>query len=267
MFKKGDTLIEVMLAVGIFSMVAIAIVAVMSGGVSGAQTALETTLAREEIDAQAEALRFIQSAYVAEKASLKDDGTATLQNRRFANLWKAITDKAVDLSGSGDAGKELTNYSPSKCDDLYNSTNGEVRNYKAFVINTRRLGTFSNSSISQNGTAGGQAVLISSDGNGSYFAPATTYPRIIFGTSSTQNEDNSNLIDVPTSDTVFRAEGIYVIGVKDSNTTSVIADNAATNKSAFYDFYIRTCWYGIDADQPSTISTVIRLYNPDAVGQ
>ena len=33
MVKKGDTLIEVTLAVGIFSMVAIAIVAVMSGGI------------------------------------------------------------------------------------------------------------------------------------------------------------------------------------------------------------------------------------------
>ena len=30
--KRGDTLIEVMLAVGIFSMVAVAVVAVMSGG-------------------------------------------------------------------------------------------------------------------------------------------------------------------------------------------------------------------------------------------
>ena len=263
MFKKGDTLIEVMLAVGIFSMVAIAIVAVMSGGVSGAQTALETTLAREEIDAQAEALRFIQSAYVAEKASLKDDGTATLQNRRFAKLWEAITEKAVELSDGSDASKELTNYSPSKCDDLYNSTNGEVKNYKAFVINTRRLGTFSNSNISQDGVAEGQAVLISSYGSGSYFTPATTYPRIIFGTNSTHNEGNSKLIDAPTYD-VFRAEGIYIIGVKDSNTTSVITDNVASNKSAFYDFYIRTCWNPPDGKSISnTVSSTIRLYNPD----
>ena len=67
--KRGDTLIEVMLAVGIFSMVAVAVVAVMSGGTSSAQTALETTLAREEIDAQAEALRFIQASYIADKNS------------------------------------------------------------------------------------------------------------------------------------------------------------------------------------------------------
>ena len=71
--KRGDTLIEVMLAVGIFSMVAVAVVAVMSGGTSSAQTALETTLTREAIDAQAEALRFIQSSYIAEKDNVNGD--------------------------------------------------------------------------------------------------------------------------------------------------------------------------------------------------
>ena len=47
--KRGDTLIEVMLAVGIFSMVAVAVVAVMSGGTSSAQTALETTLGKTRL--------------------------------------------------------------------------------------------------------------------------------------------------------------------------------------------------------------------------
>ena len=69
MVKKGDTLIEVLLAVGIFSMIAISVVAVMSGGTSSAQTARETTLAREAIDAQAEALRFIQTAYISDRDS------------------------------------------------------------------------------------------------------------------------------------------------------------------------------------------------------
>ena len=79
--KRGDTLIEVMLAVGIFSMVAVAVVAVMSGGTSSAQTALETTLAREEIDAQAEALRFIQTSYITSRES---------EESKFGQLWKTI---------------------------------------------------------------------------------------------------------------------------------------------------------------------------------
>jgi type II secretory pathway pseudopilin PulG len=67
MVKRGDTLIEVTLAVGIFSMIAVAVVATMSSGTTNAQTALETTLARAEIDAQAEALRFIQTSASANK--------------------------------------------------------------------------------------------------------------------------------------------------------------------------------------------------------
>ena len=78
MIKKGDTLIEVTLAVGIFSMVAVAVVAVMSNGTAGAQTSLETTLTREQIDAQAEALRFIHSAYISDMEGL--DG-------RYSKLW------------------------------------------------------------------------------------------------------------------------------------------------------------------------------------
>ena len=84
MVKKGDTLIEVLLAVGIFSMIAISVVAIMSGGTSSAQTALETTLAREEIDAQAEALRYIHSSYINEKNS----DNASLSS---VALWRRIT--------------------------------------------------------------------------------------------------------------------------------------------------------------------------------
>ena len=61
---RGDTLVEVSLAIGIFSMVAIAAVSVINGSTNGAQSSLESTITREEIDGQAEALRFIQSAYV-----------------------------------------------------------------------------------------------------------------------------------------------------------------------------------------------------------
>ena len=80
MVKKGDTLIEVTLAVGIFSMIAVAIAAVMSSGTAGAQTALETTLTREEIDTQAEAIRFIQTSYSTNKNSTEDN--------KFYQLWR-----------------------------------------------------------------------------------------------------------------------------------------------------------------------------------
>ena len=47
--KFGDTLIEVTLAIGIFSLIAVGVVSVVSGSTSRAQVALEQTLTREEI--------------------------------------------------------------------------------------------------------------------------------------------------------------------------------------------------------------------------
>ncbi|MBQ2660555.1 InlB B-repeat-containing protein, partial [Candidatus Saccharibacteria bacterium] len=46
------------------------------------------------------------------------------------------------------------------------------------------------------------------------------------------------------------------------STNIIKDDNTAESDSAFYDFYIRTCWYGNDGETPSTISTVVRLYDP-----
>ncbi len=239
MVKKGDTLIEVTLAVGIFSMVAIAIVAVMSSGVSGAQTALETTLAREEIDAQAEALRFIQASYIADKNS--DDKT-------YENLWKNITKNAVTISETNDAHDDLLHYTPSSCSELYNT--GEVDTYNAFIINYRDLGV------------NPASAFISAKDNPSKFEQASTYPRLIYtDRRSGQTEDQTSLVDNISSYNFYRAEGIYVIAVRDSSKTNL----AGIKKSAFYDFYIRTCWYGSNANEPSTISTVIRLYDPDAI--
>ncbi len=242
MVRKGDTLIEVTLAVGIFSMVAVAIVAVMSSGTSGAQTSLETTLAREEIDAEAEALRFIQSAYISDKNS--DD-------KRFPDLWEKITKNAVELKGT-DEEENLLQYAPSSCSELYNDTTGEIKNYNAFIIDYRNLGTFTNAN----------SVYISARDNSSKFSPAQTYPRLVYTTSSNKREDQSEIIaDASTFNKFYRAEGIYIIAVKDSSTTNI----GGTKTAAFYDFYIRTCWYGSNANEPSTISTVIRLYDPDIV--
>lgn len=234
--KRGDTLIEVMLAVGIFSMVAVAVVAVMSGGTSGAQTALETTLTREEIDAQAEALRFIQSSYIAEK----DD-----KDGRFAKLWEAITEKAHNNEAPAmDFNSGLTTYSPSNCDELYNSNKGEAKT-QGFVIDTRKLGTFNEDEIN--------GVIVSED---KLFEPASTYPRLIYN-------DSNSLVNTDQGDTLQSVQGIYIIAIKDPNNTSIV--NKGDKTSAYYDFYIRTCWYGTGDKTPSTISTVMRLYDPGIV--
>ena len=57
----GDTIIEVTLAITIFSLVAISAVTLMNRGSAMAQRSLEITLVRQQIDAQAEMLRFVHS--------------------------------------------------------------------------------------------------------------------------------------------------------------------------------------------------------------
>ena len=265
MVKKGDTLIEVTIAVGIFSMVAIAIVAVMSGGTSSAQTSLETTLAREEIDSQAEALRFIQASYIAVK-STDPDGTSN-----FARLWKVITDQAIDLSASGVDKESVLQYAPRSCADLYSGDPSFISTQNAFVINTHAIGDYVNLEASAFDTtenannAIGRVFVPAASG---YLHAASTYPHLIFTKdNSTTNSDNDALATEDFYTNLYRAEGIYIVAVKDNETTSIVSDAAAATASAFYDFYIRTCWYGSNANEPSTISTVIRLYDPAVIKQ
>lgn len=60
----GDTLIEVLFATSVFSLVAVGGLAVMNQGSDVSERALEITLVREQMDAQAQTLRFLNSSYV-----------------------------------------------------------------------------------------------------------------------------------------------------------------------------------------------------------
>lgn len=239
MVKKGDTLIEVLLAVGIFSMIAISVVAVMSGGTSSAQTALETTLAREEIDAQAEALRYIHDSYINDKNS----GNTELPT---IALWRKIVNPSNVYFFTDENEDEIENilqYTPERC-----PTSASELPEGAFILDTRALNL--------PGAAAYKSLKGSDD---SVFAPAATFPRLVFS-------NENSLVTNDTSSLLTSAEGIYVIAVADKDTTTVLdidGQPVVAGSPAFFDFYIRTCWYGTDAETPSTISTVIRLHNPD----
>ncbi len=223
MVKRGDTLVEVALAIGIFSMVAIAVVAVMNTGMSNAQIALETTLAREEIDTQAEALRFIQASAAAENT----------ESGKFSILWSRIIEKALLPTELKNENPNLLNsvyqFAPDSCDALYGDE-GSIRSQKAFFINPKKL----NDDIITD-----SFVSYTEASNSNFFRTAEVYPRIYY------DEDNTAI-----------AEGIFVVAVKDATDTKVLGHNGA---GYFYDFYIRTCWRDSGSDGPSTISTVIRL--------
>lgn len=63
--QRGDTLIEVLFAVTVFSLVAVGALTIMNSSMETAQRSLEISLVREQMDAQAESIRYIHDAYVA----------------------------------------------------------------------------------------------------------------------------------------------------------------------------------------------------------
>lgn len=56
--QRGDTLVEVMLAFAIFATVGVGTIGVMNRGISIAERSIEITSVRQQIDAQAELLRY-----------------------------------------------------------------------------------------------------------------------------------------------------------------------------------------------------------------
>lgn len=62
--QAGDTLIEVLFAITIFALIVVTALAIMNQGTASAQRSLEMSLVRQEMDNQAETLRFLHEAYV-----------------------------------------------------------------------------------------------------------------------------------------------------------------------------------------------------------
>lgn len=80
--QRGDTLIEVMVAFAVFALLAVGAFAVMNQGSAGAQDSLETTQVRQQVDNQAEMLRYLHQAYLANP----DDITAGGLPAKFRSL-------------------------------------------------------------------------------------------------------------------------------------------------------------------------------------
>lgn len=90
--QRGDTIIEVLFAITIFSLIAVGGLSLMNQGTALAQQALEISLVRQQIDTQADALRYINKEYVADYGQ---DGPASA-------LWRHIVSNNVPAADSFD---------------------------------------------------------------------------------------------------------------------------------------------------------------------
>ncbi len=95
-FKRGDTIIEVTLAVSIFAMLMVSSLALMNAGLSRSQATMQLTMARNTIDAQAEALRFMNGAFISQHP--RPVGGFTGPAREWLNATSASFTSASQLN-------------------------------------------------------------------------------------------------------------------------------------------------------------------------
>ena len=278
-FTHGDTLVEVVFAIAVFAFVAIMSITLMNSGIASAQAALEITMARNEIDAQAEAIRFIHNAFLSERnlsaSELEINEKSRTGNKWYGELWRIMTresNKSDASEGLAITPAELSSFNVSSCAEVYNKSNKDsLFNNNAFVLNTRLLLPDRDKTGSNNRH---NNVIISSKRYPAIFKPTPLYPRIIFSDVPYKITDNNSdevlegtAIDSGKgsySDTLFRfvarVEGVWVISVRE-----LVNKKSESKPPEFYDFHIRTCWYAPGRDIPTTIATIIRLYNPEYV--
>ena len=215
--RRGDTLIEVIFATTIFSMLAIMSLSAMNSSMQSIKSDLERASVRDEISAQAEAIRFIHNSYSAEREY-------ELSFQEYRDLWKGLVEDSL----------LQTTYNTStldtgSCSDLPSN---------AFIINTRSINP---------GAVSSTIVKLNS---GNYQIPST-YANILYGAGS------SALYEPTLSSSFLRSEGIWIN----------VFESAAKEGSfpQYYDFHISSCWNSISSSQVNTISTIVRLYNPELI--
>ena len=237
-FQPGDTLIESVFAFAAFAFVLISAFNIMNRGISISQTSLEINLVTNEINAQAEALRYLHEAYLVRRSrgdSKITTGDTALENEtiKAAEQWNAIAGLAVNFPGGGLTG--LTSGDACNSDARKRSQN--------FVLNTRN-------------PAYPRVVFYGDTGVGDgIYHEAATYSRLVYATTSSGAiTEDSNLIEGSSNVFLRRIEGIWVEAYKYSNS--------ASGFPGYYDFYIRSCWSSVTSSVPNTLQTVVRLYEP-----
>lgn len=232
--KRGDTLLEVVLAFVIFSLVMTIAIVSMNAGITKLEGALELSLTRTEIDAQAEALRFVHNAYVRNPSD--EEGT-------YYQLWTAITDQANDNMAS------IPDLQPETCSSLYENGERSIYSAHAFALNARDIHPRSGDNPDL-----WTSSLVKAEIDDGVFTPTELYPRLVYTVpdafANAEMTTDDLLLEVDHYTELKRVEGLYVTAVRGADET-------------FWDFYIYTCFSEPGATHPTTIGTTVRLYDPD----
>jgi len=146
--NRGDTLIEVLFATAVFSLIAVGGLAIMNQGLSASQRALEITLVRNEVDAQAETLRFLNASYIAAYQPNSSYAVNTPAGQWALISANATKDSASNFSMTG-AKCSSSSQDLRKNSFIINTKNGK---YTALdVLNFKSARTFSQAVYDVNG--------------------------------------------------------------------------------------------------------------------
>jgi type II secretory pathway pseudopilin PulG len=140
--QRGDTLVEVLFATAVFSLVAVGSLSIMNQGSATAQRSLEITLVRQELDSQAEALKYLNSSYVSAFRS----GYNNISNGSAADQWKTMMDyvKTAPVITSASA---FGSY--DTCPTTFPSKSFIINARKGLFINPSTIGPSISKSYSQ----------------------------------------------------------------------------------------------------------------------
>lgn len=266
--RRGDTIVEAVIAIAIYSIVAVLALASMNSGLKSAQKNLESTMSRAAVDSQVDAIRYIYDGYIKAKAGGSVDADY------FKKLWSGsngMMKMVTEVGGlSGPTLSEVITDpdTVSTCKELIEKdVNGNV-----FALNPRAIYSqeslgvatglsdigglkFNNNPVKSD--APGLAILKNTSSKQGV-VPAPLYPRIVYQATDrdTDEELASILIGsnkgggiVPTR-TAKEAQGVWVDLIHEDGKDS-------------YDFYVRTCWNAAGEKSPSTFTTVVRVYKVD----
>ena len=264
--RHGDTLIEVMISLAIFSAVALLTINIMNNSINTAQTTLEATMARAAVDTQAETLRFIHNSYVAERGD-KDT------YNQFSGLWEALVKKGVNIDSamSGLKRNVKDNLDIEDANETCKEALEKDRDISdvAFVLNPRFLVPGSSNIKNENfsyATPDGDVkysdildkkfiVSGKNAGGDNYIKEASLYPRLLYGNSSSVLKTDENVYNYTRE--LLRSEGVWDVMVYNGHGTN------SSKQPDHYDFYIHVCWNAPGAKRFSSITTIVRLHNPE----
>ena len=173
---RGDTLIEALFAITIFSLVAVGGLAIMNQGTATSQRALEITLVRQEVDAQAETLRFLNSSYIA----AYQPGFSPLSSTP-AGQWRLM--QASTVTAASPFGIDSAN--PTVCPTAPSGS---------FILNTRTA-TFIPPADGKLGSAQTFSQVVYDNGNQVNAAEGIWIEAVSAPTVAGNNQSNAGYID------------------------------------------------------------------------